>query len=58
MSKKLIGEILVGRGALERPNLLAALKLQKDAGGSERLGAILARQGWVAEKVLYQALSE
>ncbi|HUX29865.1 MAG TPA: ATPase, T2SS/T4P/T4SS family, partial [Thiobacillus sp.] len=58
MSKKLIGEILVGRGALERTNLLAALKLQKDAGGSERLGAILARQGWVAEKVLYQALSE
>ena len=58
MSKKLIGEILIGRGALERTNLLAALKLQKDAGGSERLGAILARQGWVAEKVLYQALSE
>jgi general secretion pathway protein E len=58
LSKKLIGEILVGRGALERPNLLAALKLQEDAGGSERLGAILARQGWVAEKVLYQALSE
>src|SRR4030065_1480556 len=58
LSKQLIGELLVARWALERPNLLAALKLQKDAGGSERLGAILARQGWVAEPVLYQALSE
>ena len=58
MSKKLIGENLVARGALQRADLLAALKLQKDGGGSERLGAILVRQGWVAEEALYQALSE
>jgi general secretion pathway protein E len=56
-SRKFIGEILVERGVLERANLLAALKLQKDGGGSERLGAILAKQGWVAEQVLYEALS-
>jgi general secretion pathway protein E len=56
--RKFIGEILVQRGVLERTNLLAALKLQKDGGGSERLGAILAKQGWVAERGLYEALSE
>ncbi len=58
LSKRLIGELLVAQGALQRSDLLAALKLQKEAGGTERLGAILTRQGWVAERVLYQALSE
>jgi general secretion pathway protein E len=58
LSKKRIGEILVARKVLERPDLLAALKLQKDGGDQERLGAILTRQGWVAEGVLYQVLSE
>ncbi len=57
-SKKFIGEILVARGVLERPNLLAALKLQKDGDGSEKLGAILSRQGWVTELLLYQTLSD
>jgi general secretion pathway protein E len=57
LSKRLIGELLVAQGALQRSDLLAALKLQKEAGGTERLGAILTRQGWVAERVLYQALS-
>ncbi len=56
-SKHNIGEILIERRALERSNLLAALKLQKDGGGGERLGAILVRQGWVAERTLYEALS-
>ena len=58
LSTNHIGEILVSRGALQRPHLLAALKLQKDEGGSEKLGVILTRQGWVAEQVLYSALSE
>ncbi|MGK2952942.1 MAG: type II secretion system ATPase GspE [Thiobacillus sp.] len=58
MSKKLIGEILVVQGVLQRANLLAALKLQRAGGDSERLGTILIRQGWVAERVLYQVLSE
>jgi len=53
-----IGEILVSRGALQRPHLQAALKLQKDEGGAEKLGVILTRQSWVAEQVLYSALSE
>lgn len=58
LSEKLIGQFLVAKGMLQPPNLLAALELQKDGGGSERLGAILTRQGWVSERVLYQALSE
>ena len=53
-----IGEILVKRRLLERPNLLAALKLQQEGGKSERLGVILVRQGWVAEQALHEALSE
>jgi general secretion pathway protein E len=57
-SKKIIGEILVERRVLERADLLDALKLQKDAGGSERLGAILLRKGAVTERDLYAALSE
>jgi general secretion pathway protein E len=56
--KKIIGEILVERKVLDRSDLIAALKLQKDGGGSERLGGILLRQGWVAERALYEALSE
>ena len=58
MSTNHIGEILVSRGALQRPHLQAALKLQKDEGGAEKLGVILTRQNWVAEQVLYSALSE
>jgi general secretion pathway protein E len=57
LANQRIGEILVAQGALERPNLLAALKLQQEGGGTERLGAILLRQGWVGERALYQALS-
>jgi general secretion pathway protein E len=57
-SKKIIGEILVERRVLERADLLDALKLQKDGGGSERLGAILLRKGEVTERDLYEALSE
>ncbi len=58
LSKKLIGEILVAQGALQRQDLQAALEQQKKEGGTERLGAILTRQGRVAERILYQALSE
>ena len=58
MSTNHIGEILVSRGALQRPHLQAALKLQKDEGGAEKLGVILTRQNWIAEQVLYSALSE
>jgi general secretion pathway protein E len=58
LSTNHIGEILVSRGALQRPHLQAALKLQKDEGGAEKLGVILTRQNWVAEQVLYSALSE
>lgn len=58
LSKKLIGEILVAQGVLQRQELQAALELQKKEGGTERLGTILTRQGRVAERVLYQALSE
>ncbi|MBI1284039.1 MAG: type II secretion system protein GspE [Thiobacillus sp.] len=50
--------MLVERRVLERADLLDALKLQKDAGGSERLGAILLRKGAVTERDLYAALSE
>jgi general secretion pathway protein E len=57
-SKKIIGEILIERRVLERADLLDALKLQKDGGGSERLGAILLRKGAVTERDLYAALSE
>jgi len=57
LSNNLIGEILVARGAVVRANLLAALKLQKDAGNVERIGVVLGKQGWVTEHDLYQALS-
>jgi general secretion pathway protein E len=57
LSKKLIGEILVAGGDVVRADLLAALKLQKEGSNLERLGAILVRQSWVSELVLYQALS-
>jgi general secretion pathway protein E len=57
LSNNLIGEILVARGAVVRANLLAALKLQKDAGNAERIGVVLGKQGWVTEHDLYQALS-
>ncbi len=58
MSRKLIGEILVAQGVLSRQDLQAALELQKREGGMERLGVILTRQGRIAERVLYQGLSE
>ncbi len=57
-SKKIIGEILIERRVLERADLLDALKLQKDGGGAERIGAVLLRQGLVTERDLYEALSE
>ncbi len=57
MSKKLIGEILLAQGGLERQNLLAALELQKSERGAERLGAILTRRGWATERAVCEALA-
>ena len=58
LSEARIGEILVAHKALEPQHLAAALKLQREGGGAQRLGAILLGQGWVAERALYKALSE
>jgi general secretion pathway protein E len=52
-----LGEMLVARGKLDAGNLERALKLQ-ETGNRERLGVLLTRLGFVAERDLIAALSE
>jgi len=56
LSKRL-GEILVERGRLDPSNLERALRLQ-ESDRSERIGALLVRAGFVAERDVTDALAE
>lgn len=53
---KLIGEILIEEGFLERSLLDEALAIQKKEGGL--IGSILVRHGWVNEEDLVYSLSK
>ncbi len=55
MSKRL-GEILIERNKLDATNLERALRLQESANG-ERLGSLLIRSGFAAERDVVDALS-
>jgi general secretion pathway protein E len=52
-----LGEMLVARGKLDATNLERALKLQ-ESGAREKIGVLLARLGFVAERDLVTALAE
>jgi len=54
--RKLIGEILIEEGFLERSHLNEAVAIQKKEGGL--IGEILVRQGWVNEEDLVYSLSK
>jgi len=54
-SSRPLGEILRELGAVTAPNLVKALKLQKEQAGL--LGDILLARGWLSEAALRQALS-
>lgn len=54
---KRIGEILVDRGRLDATSLERSLRLQ-ESDEAERLGSILVRAGFVAERDVVEALSE
>lgn len=53
--KKLIGEILIEEGFLEREFLMKALEIQRKDGGL--IGEILLHQGWIREEELIAGLS-
>lgn len=55
MSKRL-GEILIERNKLDAANLERALRLQESANG-ERIGSLLIRSGFAAERDMVEALS-
>lgn len=56
MSRKLLGEILVERGIIDKETLEKALQHQKDSG--RLLGEILISQGMVHPVTLYEVLAE
>ena len=55
MSRKRIGELLLEKGAITRPQLDACLATQKQT--HQRLGVLLVQKGYVTEAALSSALS-
>lgn len=56
LSRKLIGEILIEEGYVEREQLKQGLEIQKREGGL--IGEILVHQGWVTEEQLTTGLAK
>jgi len=56
MARKRIGELLLDKGAITRPQLDACLATQKQT--HQRLGVLLVQKGYVTEAALSSALSE
>ena len=54
----LLGEILVRSGKVKPEQVQAALRKQKEQSPSQKLGSILAEEGWVSENDVLAALAE